>query len=94
MGEEESFSDVVVYPNPIPSGYNGYIGIKGLVANAHVKITDISGDVVFETTAEGGQAVWNGYTHQGEKVQSGVYLIFCSNDDGSEKLVSKILFIN
>jgi len=94
MGEEESFSDVVVYPNPIPSGYNGYIGIKGLVANAHVKITDISGDVVFETTAEGGQAVWNGYTHQGEKVQTGVYLIFCSNDDGSEKLVSKILFIN
>jgi hypothetical protein len=92
-GEEEEFSDVLIYPNPVPSGYNGYIGINGLITNAHVKITDISGDVVYECFAEGGQAVWDGNTHQGRKVSSGIYLVFASNEDGSEKFVGKILFI-
>ena len=48
---------VVAFPNPVRPDYNGPIAIKGLVENAEVKITDINGQLVFETTSLGGQAV-------------------------------------
>lgn len=87
-------TSVVVYPNPVPENYTGYIGIKGLAANSDVKITDISGTLIYQTIAEGGQAVWNGKNFQGEKAQTGVYLVFCSNEDGSRTIVAKIMIIN
>ena len=87
-------SDVYAYPNPVESGYTGPIAIKGLVSNADFKITDISGNLIYSGRAEGGQAIWNGNNFSGRRAQSGVYLVFVSNDDGSEKLVTKILFIN
>ncbi len=90
----ESFTDVYAYPNPVPPDFNGLIAINGLVENADVKITDISGNLVFETKAEGGQATWNGKNFNGEKVHTGVYLAFCSNDDGTKTFITKILFIN
>ena len=90
----EKHTNVYAYPNPVKENYNGYIAIKGLVQNADVKITDISGTLIFQTTAEGGQAVWNGKNFNGERAQTGVYLVFSSNNDGSETLVTKILFIN
>ncbi len=90
----DTFGDVYVFPNPVRPGYDGKITVTGLAADVNVKITDISGNVVFETTALGGQAVWNGKTFDGRKVNTGVYLIFCSNEDGSETFVTKLLFIN
>lgn len=86
-------SDVYAYPNPVHPGYDGPIAIKGLVTDADVKITDISGALVFATRAEGGQAVWNGNNFSGERASSGVYLVFISNEDGSETMVTKVLFI-
>ncbi len=85
---------VEVFPNPVKENYAGIICIRGLVSNAHVKITDIAGNLIFETTAEGGQANWNGKNTQGNRVHTGVYLVFATNDDGSEACVSKLLFIN
>jgi hypothetical protein len=89
----ESNGEVYAYPNPVIHEYTGTIGIKGLVNNAFVKITDITGTLVYETKAEGGQATWDG-KRNGERVQTGVYLVFISNDDGTETAVTKILFIN
>lgn len=86
--------DVYAYPNPVPVGYSGTIAIKNLVRDANVKITDINGNVVYETYALGGQAVWDGRNFSGEKAQSGVYIVFASNEDGSVTLVTKILIIN
>ncbi|MCF8303969.1 MAG: T9SS type A sorting domain-containing protein [Bacteroidales bacterium] len=86
-----TFEEVYAYPNPVRSGYNGTIAIRGLVRNADVKITDISGNVVYETVAEGGQAVWDGKNLDGKRVSTGVYLIFTSNNDGSETLATKLL---
>jgi ligand-binding sensor domain-containing protein len=88
------YSNVYAYPNPVRKDYNGLIAIKGLVRDVNVKITDISGTLIFETKAEGGQAIWNGKNFYGVKAQTGVYLVFCSNEDGSETIVAKILFIN
>jgi len=87
-------SDVVVYPNPVKPGYAGVIAIKGLVANADVKITDVSGTLIYATQAEGGQAIWSGKSFDGRKASTGVYLVFATDDEGNEKIVTKILFIN
>ena len=89
-----SFDDVYAYPNPVPSGYSGAIAIKGLVDKTSFKITDISGTLIYSGLSEGGQAVWNGNNFEGRRAQSGVYLVFMANEDGSEKIVTKILFIN
>ncbi len=90
----EDFKDVYVYPNPVRETYSGDITVTGLVANVNVKITDISGNLVFETTALGGQAIWDGKNFRGEKVSTGVYLVFCTNDDGTKTYVTKLLFIH
>jgi len=90
----ETFGHVYAYPNPVEPNYTGLIAIKGLVHSSNVKITDISGNVVFETTSEGGQAVWNGNSLGGYRVSTGVYLVFVTNDDGSQSMVTKILFVN
>ena len=86
--------NVYAFPNPVKSDYEGYIAIKGLVTNAQVKITDVNGTLVFSTVAEGGQAVWNGKNFHGIKAQTGVYLVYATNDTGSEKVVTKILIIH
>ncbi|MBN2681761.1 MAG: hypothetical protein JXR58_04585 [Bacteroidales bacterium] len=88
------FGEVYAFPNPVKHDYQGDIVIKGLVANSNVKITDIAGNLVFETNALGGQAIWNGKTVDGDKVKTGVYLAFCTNEDGSKTHVTKILVIN
>lgn len=86
--------NVEVFPNPIKPDYNGIIAIRGLVENAFVKITDISGNLIYETKAEGGQAVWNGKTYNGKRAATGVYFIFSTNEEGKETFVAKLLFIN
>lgn len=87
-------SDVLVFPNPVRHDYNGLISIKGLVKNAHIKITDIAGNIVYQTTAGGGQAVWDGKNFSGEKANTGVYMVLVSNDDGTQTTVQKIFFVN
>ncbi len=87
-------SEVYAYPNPVRPGYDGYIAVKGLVRNARVKITDISGKLVWESVAEGGQAIWNGQDLQGRRPSTGVYLVFSTDGQGEETMVTKIMFIN
>ncbi len=80
-----------IYPNPVTPGYNGPIAFKGLVENAMVKITELNGRLIYETRALGGQAIWNGQTYEGNKVASGIYLVFVRDDAGNEKGVGKIV---
>lgn len=90
----DSYKNVYAYPNPVREDYEGTIAIKGLVTDVDVKITDISGKLVYSTKALGGQAVWDGKTLFGEKVKSGVYMVYCTTEDGSKTHVTKILVIN
>tara|TARA_B110000003_G_scaffold234164_1_gene237768 strand:+ start:9645 stop:11828 length:2184 start_codon:yes stop_codon:yes gene_type:complete len=82
-----------VFPNPVRETYNGPIAINGLITNANIKITDIDGNLVFEDFAKGGQAIWNGKNKNGERASTGVYLVFSTDINGLEKMVSKILFV-
>jgi len=84
-------SAIKIFPNPVAPNYNGPIVIKNLVNNALVKITDINGQLMMQTRALGGQAVWNGIDQYQRKVASGIYLIFARDDMGNEKAVGKIL---
>lgn len=89
--------NVYVYPNPVRPEYNGPIAIKGLVRDADIKITDVNGRLVFETSALGGQAIWDGRDLDGKKAATGVYLVFSTNDrsfDSPDGFVTKILFVN
>lgn len=86
-------AELITYPNPVPSGYSGTIAIKGFVENADVRITDISGQLIYRTTALGGQAVWNGKDYTGRRPQSGVYLIFGTNRDGTQTVKGKMVFM-
>ena len=93
----KTHGEVIVFPNPVRPEYDGLIAIKGLVRDANVKITDISGRLVYETTAEGGQAIWNAKDYTGLRVKSGVYLVFSTSQellDSPETLVTKILVMN
>lgn len=91
---KETLSEVQIFPNPVYGNFTGNIAIRGLVENSTVKITDVSGNLVYSTEAEGGQAIWNGYNFDGKKATTGVYLVFISNSDGSKTEVSKIMIIN
>jgi hypothetical protein len=88
-----TLDEVVVFPNPVRENYIGSIAIRGLVENSRVNITDVSGTLVYSTRGEGGQALWDGRNFNGEKVQTGVYLVFVANADGSKTAVSKIMFV-
>jgi ligand-binding sensor domain-containing protein len=85
--------EVYAYPNPVRPGYNGLITITGLMRDDNVKITDIAGNMVYEATTEGGQLSWDGKNFSGDLVRSGVYLIFCTNTDGTDSIVTKVLII-
>lgn len=87
-------TDVVAYPNPVRPGYNGYVGIKGLVEDALVRITTVDGAFVTELIAEGGQAVWDCTALDGKKVLPGIYLVFISTVQGTQKYATKILIMN
>jgi hypothetical protein len=84
--------ELLVFPNPVPSAYNGMIAIKGLVENADVRITDVNGQLVYRTIATGGQATWNGETYTGKRPSTGVYYVFVTNTDGSEAKAGKFVF--
>ena len=88
------FGEVYAFPNPVRENYKGVITITGLVAKTHVKITDVAGNLVYETISNGGMATWDGKDKMGRKVSTGVYLAICVNEDGTKSTITKIMVIN
>jgi hypothetical protein len=89
----EGFGDVYTFPNPVRESYSGNVTITGLMRNTQVRITDISGNLVYSTVSDGGLATWDLKTYNGEKVSTGVYLVFCASEDGTSSAVTKMLVI-
>ncbi len=90
----EDYENVYVYPNPIRPTYDGDITITGLVENTIVKITDITGNIVHETRSLGGQAIWDGKDFDGERVHTGIYMVFLTTEDGLKTHMTKLMFIH
>jgi hypothetical protein len=87
-------SGVLVFPNPVPPGYSGTIAIRGVPEDAVVKIVELSGRLVYQTVAQGGQAVWNGNDYTGRRVATGVYLVLIADQQNRQKAAAKIVFIH
>lgn len=91
---DKGCKDILVYPNPVRETYDGPIAIRGLVPNGSFKITDVNGNLVYEGKSNGSQAIWYGKNFEGRRAQTGVYLVFSSDEEGENKCVTKLLFIN
>ena len=90
---EEKFSHVYSFPNPVREDYSGNVTITGLMRDSQIRITDISGNLVYETVSDGGMATWDLKTYNGKHVSTGVYLVFCASIDGLQACVTKLLVI-
>lgn len=89
----ENLNNVYIYPNPVRPAYSGTVKIAGLLDKANVKITDIEGNLVYETISEGGTIEWDTTAFGRYKVASGVYMVFISAQDGSETKVKKVMIV-
>lgn len=81
------------FPNPVRSGYQGFINVRGLPQNAIVKITDTRGVLIYQGQATGGQLSWDGYALNGKRPNSGVLFVFACTESGSQKLACKIFYV-
>jgi sugar lactone lactonase YvrE len=90
---EKKFTSVYAFPNPVREDFTGNVTITGLIRDSQIRITDISGNLVYETESNGGEASWDLKTYNGKRVSTGVYLVFCASNDGSESTVTKMLVI-
>lgn len=89
----DQFIDVKIFPNPVSAEFSGQVAINGLYTDAIVKITDISGRLIWQTKANGGTAIWNARQVNGDRINTGMYLVFATAEDGTERHVGKIAVI-
>ncbi len=90
------YSNVYAFPNPVRPDYEGWISVTGLMENSLVKITDTAGNLFYQGYSNGGQISWDGRDRDGNRVKTGVYLVFASTTNGSkqESVVTKIMVVN
>lgn len=89
-----SFSKIKIFPNPVTGNFTGTVGITGLATDATVKITDVSGRLVWQTQANGSTATWDVRDVSGRRAATGIYLVIAISQDGLESMVGKIAVIN
>ena len=90
----ETYEDLLVFPNPVPSGYSSVVTVSGLKSNTLCKITDSSGKMVWQGYSDGGQLAWYCKDHYGKRPASGVYYVMASDEEGKDKIVTKFVFIH
>ena len=90
---QENFDGVKIFPNPVTAQFNGLVAIEGLIADSIIKITDVAGKLVWQAMANGGSASWNMRDVNGNRVETGIYLVFSTAADGSDKNVGKVAII-
>jgi hypothetical protein len=92
--DDPEYSDVRVFPNPVRPEYDGVITIQGIRFDSDIRVTDIGGNLIYQTTSNGGTATWNGRNLNGEKVMTGVYLIWTASNEEVGRKVGKVAIIN
>ncbi|QTY26795.1 T9SS type A sorting domain-containing protein [Flavobacterium sp. CS20] len=89
----DNLENVRVFPNPVKPGFSGVVTIDGLTDNANVKITDVTGNLVYEKFVSGGSIQWDTRAFGKHLVASGVYMVLITREDQIENQVSKIMII-
>jgi hypothetical protein len=91
---ETQYNTVYAYPNPVKPTFNGNVFVHGLIDNSIVRVVDESGNMVWEAKSKGGQIAWPITTLSGNRVTSGVYVIYATSTDGEQRAMTKVLVVN
>jgi len=87
----KAFDDIKYYPNPMqPSKGLNYsrMHFSNMPSGTRIKIYTMLGKAVRELEADAsGMAVWDGQNNAGEKVASGVYIVYMEDRDGNKKRI-------
>lgn len=89
----DNLENVRVFPNPVKPNFSGVVTIDGLTDNANIKITDVTGNLVYEKFASGGSIQWDTRAFGKHKVASGVYMVLITAEDQIETQIAKIMII-
>lgn len=89
----EEYTDVRIYPNPVRPDFDGVLTINGLLENSLIKITTASGVALTTLTSNGGAVSWNMQDTTGQRVPTGIYLIFVLSTDSSERFIGKVAIV-
>ncbi|MCU0328287.1 MAG: hypothetical protein MUE53_04785 [Chitinophagales bacterium] len=92
-GKNPNKSNIYVTPNPVPSDFTGSISIDGLPDEAYVKIIDNSGKLFSQGRANGTRFVWDLRDLQGQKVNTGVYIVLAAQRLGANPMVGSFTVI-
>ena len=86
---------VQIWPNPVRPDYTGSILITGLEQESVVRITNASGQLVFEGKSNGGSVAWDGKNADGRPVSGGMYFVLCINSEEEDNrgVASKIMIL-
>lgn len=84
---------VKVYPNPLRPQYESTVTISGMSDRTNVRITTVSGSLVYNAITQGGSLQWDTLDQNGKKVPTGVYLIFLYNQLNQEQQLRKLLIV-
>ncbi len=87
-------TSVKIFPNPVPPGFTGMVGISGLGEGSTVRIMSMSGKLIWQAPANGGTVAWNVRDFSGQPLPAGIYLVFAVSADGRETLAGKLALIN
>ena len=90
---KSDYSEIYAYPNPVRPEHMDKVTIVGLMDNSNVKITDLNGNIIYQTKSLGGQAIWNCRNASGSHVATGVYLVLASTEEASESVITKIIVV-
>ena len=86
---------MLIFPNPVKRNYDGLITISGLSDDTNVKITDVAGNLIFETFLRVAlQLGMVNHFFQEKECKTGVYLFFCTSPLFNESIVKKLLIYN
>lgn len=89
----DKFDKVLAYPNPVRPNFKGNVIIKNIPNRASVKITDVTGNLIYEAKANGGIVEWDTKNNKGKEVASGIYLVLMTNADGTETKTLKLAIV-
>jgi hypothetical protein len=92
-GGKETSDSLYVFPNPISYDYDGTVSITSTVTDAEVRITNVTGQLVRELEALGGQAVWDFRDVAGRRLAPGIYLAMVTNSDGKLSGAAKFVVL-
>lgn len=90
----DNYNNVICYPNPVRPEHSGPIHITGLKDQTRVRICDITNTVVYSTVSNGGSVTWDLVGKSGTRINAGVYIVYGTDANGKNGMVTKFLVVN